>query len=133
MSLLLRSEVEDVFSEVAKCYGLIFRGGNDGEVLLVAKSYVIGVSIDRDGVSFMYYDIAENKGYNLGLFLINKRRALLSFSSADRSDKPLPNYLRHNLDIFSRHLVDAGADILSGEKDWIRQYSWSPVNVNRKF
>lgn len=133
MSLLLRCEVENAFSEIIKRHGLIVKVINESEVHLVAKSYVIGVSIDRDGLSFMYYYIAEQKVFNLGLFLINKRRALISFSSSDKSNRPLPEYLRHNLDVFSQHLMNAGDDILRGDRDWMKQYSWPPVSVNRKF
>lgn len=133
MNSILKSEVEDVFSEIIKQYGLIVKEVARNEVVLIAASYAIGISFDRDGVSFMYYDLSQKKGFNLGLFLINKRRELLRFDSSDKSDRPLPEYLRHNLEVFARHLIGAGTDILKGDKDWIKQYSWPAVNVARVF
>lgn len=129
MSALLKSEVESAFSGIIKRYRLIIREITENEVALIAASYAIGISLNRDGLSFMYYDLTQKKGFNLGLFLINKRRELLTFDSSDKSDRPLPEYLRHNLEAFVRHLTSAGTDILKGDKAWIKQYSWPTVNA----
>jgi len=133
MSALLKVEIEAAFSEIINQYGLVVKEITESEVVLMASPYVIGISVDRDGLSFMYYDLSLKKGFNLGLFLINKRRNLLVFEGSDKSDRPLPEYLRYNLEVFARHLKNAGTDILRGEKAWIQQYSWPAINVVRVF
>lgn len=131
MKNLLLLNVRLAFSDIVRKYNLRVKEVDQNCVVLISESFGIGILLDRDGLAFMYYDLRGQmkKGYNLGLFLIQKRRDQLTFASDDKSDKPLDEYLSHNLAVFSNHLMNAGQDILSGDKGWIRQYSWPSTSV----
>lgn len=132
MSTLLE-QVKSSFQQVISTFSLRVKGISENWVVLVNKDYAIGVILDRDGLSYMYYDrISDGKAYNLGLYLIRKRRDQLTFENNDKSLKPLDEYLKHNLDVFAGHLIIAGQDILSGEKRWIRDYSWPAIDVDKE-
>jgi hypothetical protein len=99
---IVKKEMGDMIS--AHSLDLVVIGGN--EVLLKSSTYVMDVVADRNGVSVVYFDTMQKpvKGYNVFLFLANKRRGQLA-------------------------LTKAGQDILIGSKDWMREYSWPTVHL----
>jgi hypothetical protein len=129
MSLLSVNRVRSAFSEIIKNYDLSSVAIDGETVGLIHQRYMIYVSADRDGINYVYYDTEATPpvGYNLAIFLVNKRRDLLKFEIDDRSDRPLAEYLDYNLTIFSKHLISAAKDILVGDKKWILEYSWPPA------
>ncbi|KGD60306.1 hypothetical protein T9A_02699 [Alcanivorax jadensis T9] len=134
MTDILQKNVKSAFSNLIDEYSFKVREVDESSVVLVGSSYAIGVLLDRDGLAYMYYDISKptKKGYNLGLFLIQKRRDLLVFGSDDKSDRGLEEYLSYNLSAFANQLTSAGKDILHGEKAWIKSYHWPAVTVSDK-
>lgn len=132
MTDILQKNVKSAFSNLIDEYSFKVRKVDERSVVLVGSSYAIGILLDRDGLAYMYYDISQptKKGYNLGLFLIQKRRGQLVFSSDDKSGRPLEEYLSHNLSTFANQLTSAGKDILRGEKAWLKSYHWPAVGVS---
>ena len=129
MSILSEDQVRSGFERIISEYGLHVFAISDDEIGLSHPRYVITVSLDRDGFSYLIYEKSLRLGYNLGLFLLNRRRNLLKFESDDRSNAPFDEYVRFNLGVFQRHLLGAAQDILSGDENWIAEYIWSPVNM----
>lgn len=130
---LLSEQIRSSFQNIISAFGLNLKSISENWVVLINKDYAIGVILDRDGLSYMYYDNASGgKAYNLGLYLVNKRRDQLIFVSDDRSSEPLVEYLEHNINVFVGHLTKAGQDILRGEKAWLREYSWPSVDFDKK-
>lgn len=102
---------------------------SDGEVLLKASTYAINVVADRDGVSMVYVDKTSTpaKGYNVFLYLMDKRQDLLVFTSPSQTDGSYSDFIEAQLESLARHVSTAGRDILEGSKDWIRGYSWPAI------
>lgn len=118
---------------VQKCMGDLIVGNglglveiSDSEVLLRSDTYAINVFADRDGVSLVYFDksVKPIKGYNVFLFLINKRRNLLTFSAKKPNASSYAEFVEIELCSLVQHLRDAGRDLLTGSKEWIKGYSW---------
>ncbi len=126
---ILRNNIQKELSNIINNYNLVIKEVSNNLILLCGQYFAIGISLDRDGLSYLYYDLGgkKNNCYNLGLYLLQKRREKLNFVKEDKSDKSLEEYLSHNLLIFSKNLESACGDILSGDKAWLKQYSW-PVN-----
>lgn len=74
---------------------------SDSEVLLKAGTYAIDVVADRDGVSMVYFDESSMppKGYNVFLYLMNKRRDLLVFPSPSQTGGSYSDFIeaQHHL------------------------------------
>lgn len=102
---------------------------SDSEVLLKASTYAIDVVADRDGVSMVYFDESSTppKGYNVFLYLMNKRRDLLVFTSPSQTGGSYSDFIEAQVESLTRHVSTAGRDILEGSKDWIRGYSWPAI------
>lgn len=123
---MLLGVVEKSLSELSSKYRLQIREGGDRSVLLTGCGFAIDIRLERDGLLYLYYDLEFDviKVYNIGLFLFSKRRGLLRFEKEDKSSGTMKEYLEFNLTVFARHMQDAGQDILRGEKDWIKLYTW---------
>ena len=114
---------------VISTYSLALVEVSENEVLLKSMTYSIDVIANRDGVSLMYFDTTQKpvNGYNLFLFLVNKRREALTFSAAKPQTTSHAEFLESELNCLAQHIENAGEDILQGSKDWIRGYSWPIV------
>lgn len=77
----------------------------------------------------VYFDKVSKpaKGYNILLYLINRRRDLLVFSESQTPAESYTEFIENQLASLARHLRTAGQDILSGARDWIKEYSWPTV------
>jgi len=121
--------VKKVMDDIITSYSLTLFSKDDNEVQLKSSTYIMDVIANRDGVSIVYFDITQKpiKGYNVFLFLANKRREQLDFVK----DKPITNsyaeFIESEIHALAGHLRKAGQDILSGSKDWIKAYSWPTV------
>lgn len=98
-------------------------------MLLKAGTYAIDVVADRDGVSMVYFDESSMppKGYNVFLYLMNKRRDLLVFPIPSQTGGSYSDFIEAQVESLARHAGTAGRDILEGFKDWIRGYSWPAI------
>lgn len=121
--------VKEFMADIIDMHRLSVVEVSSSEVLLRADSYTLDVYADRDGVSIVYFDKTSKplSGYNVLLFLINKRRSALTFSDVEPASNGYTNFIKNGLDVTAQHLRNAGEDILSGSKDWIRGYSWPRV------
>ncbi len=128
-SLNFKKIVEKVMGGVISTYSLALVEVSENEVLLKSMTYSIDVVADRDGVSLMYFDTAQKpaKGYNLFLFLVNKRRDALTFLAAKAQTTSYAEFVESELNCLAQHIENAGKDILQGSKDWIRGYAWPIV------
>ncbi len=110
-------------------HGLTLIEVSENEVLLKSRDYAIDIIADKDGVSVIYFDTLSSpaKGYNVFLFLANKRRNSLVFSTNKPQTKSYTEFIESELGSLAQHIRNAGQDILSGSKDWIKTYSWPIV------
>jgi hypothetical protein len=125
---LLNAVKSELASSLAE-YGLTLARISTDRVLLRGSSYVLSFFVDREGVYLLYFDLAtENRsGYNLYLFLFERRyRQLAEPRPRDPSEKN--DRVRLEVEALVRHLVTAGEDILSGGKEWIKEYQWPPID-----
>lgn len=129
--LNLKSLVDKDMGDLIAKYMLSVIRVSEEDVLLKASNFSIRVLADRDGVSMIYFDTARRpvKGYNIFIFLINKRRRLLTFLPAKSEKGTYPKFIEDELVNLVRHLKSAGQDILEGSKDWIAAYSWPSVSA----
>jgi len=125
LSALVKSAMADIIS----AHGLSLVEAANNEVILKSDLYALDVYADRDGVSMVYFDTASKPvvGYNVLLFLINRRRSSLTFSKSELESSNYAEFIQSGLNGLARHLRSAGGDILTGSKDWIKGYSWPPV------
>lgn len=102
------------------------------EVLLRSSDYVLNIFADRDGVNVVYFDTDSRPhwGYNVFLFLYNKRRDSLVLPQTSFQPKDYSEFIEAELGALSNHLRTAGQDILRGSKDWIKSYSWPVVRAS---
>jgi len=121
--------VEESMADIIKANGLSIIELSDSEVLLKADSYALDVYADRDGVSMVYFNKSSlpPAGYNVLLFLLNKRRDALELLEAQPTTDDYSGFIRVGLSALAKHLRSAGIDILSGSKEWIKSYSWPAV------
>ena len=121
--------VECCLKDVIDQYGLGLFEINANEVLLKSGAYVLDVVSARDGVAVIYFDTDVNpiRGYNIFLYLLNKRRHLLVFDGESTVEGTYAEFVDSELVSLSQHLRVAGRDILSGSKSWIEEYSWPTV------
>lgn len=105
----------------------------ENEVLLKSTDYLIDIIADKDGVSTVYFDTSSSppKGYNIFLFLINKRRNSLDFPTKKLQPQSYANFIESELRMLVQHLRSGGQDILSGSKDWIKTYSWPIIQADK--
>ena len=130
-TLNLKSLVDKDMADLIAKYTLSVIKVSEEDVLLKASNFFIRVFADRDGLSMVYFDTAHRpvKGYNIFLFLVNKRRGLLTFSSTKPEKSTYPKFIEDELVSLVLHLKSAGQDILEGSKDWIATYSWPSVSA----
>lgn len=104
---------------------------HEHEILLRGESFVVSFSLDRDGVNCMYYDLQPSnpRGYNLGMFLMNKRRHLLNAAPKSTPNRSMAEIATSELAAFKRHLISAGTDVLGGSKLWLSEYPWPSVEI----
>jgi len=124
---------KSAFAGLAADFGLEYIPLDAETVIYKANSFLIEVTADRfDGMSLIYYDLNKNppRGYNILLFLFDKRRNQLSFSHAAAT--PGPSCKRNYADNLARHLGEAGRDILAGDKAWLSGYTWPTVEYRNK-
>jgi len=105
---------------------------SDCEVLLKSSTYAIDIIVDKDGASAIYFDTSSKSpdGYNIIMFLLNKRRDKLVLSRNKPETTGYSELVDSEIGSLAMHLRNAGHDILSGSKDWIRSYSWPSVKPN---
>lgn len=133
-SIGLDSIVEKEMGDMISAHSLDLVAIDGNEVLLKSLTYVMDVIADRDGVSVVYFDTTQMpaKGYNVFLFLANKRRERLAFAN----DRPITNsyaeFVESETRALAGHLRKAGQDILAGSKDWLKSYSWPTVRLEDK-
>jgi hypothetical protein len=104
---------------------------SSNEVLLRSLAYTIDIVADRDGVSVIYFDTAQKpaKGYNVFLFLVNKRRDQLALSNIKQVTTSYTDFVESEVGSLAAHLRHSGQDILSGSKEWIQGYSWPAITA----
>lgn len=131
VALNLKSLIDKDMGDLLAKYALSAIKVSEEDVLLKASNFSIRVFADRDGVSMVYFDTAHRpiKGYNIFLFLMNKRRESLTFSSAKPEKSTYSKFIEDELVSLIRHLKSAGQDILEGSKDWITAYTWPSVSA----
>ena len=125
------SIVEKEMGDIISTHSLVLVAMGGNEVLLKSSSYVLDIVADRDGVSIVYFDTTQKpaKGYNVFLFLANKRREQLSFAKNKPTVNSHTEFVEGETRALSGHLRKAGQDILAGSKDWIKGYSWPTVRL----
>jgi len=128
----LKSLVDKDMGALIVKYTLSVIKVSEEDVLLKASNFSIRVLADRDGVSMIYFDTAHRpiKGYNILLFLMNKRRSSITFSSAKPDKSTYSKFIEDELISLTRHLENAGQDILEGSKGWISAYTWPSVSAS---
>lgn len=124
---IVRKDMGDLIS----AYALKLVEVSSNEVLLRSLTYTIDVIADRDGVSVIYFDTTQKpaKGYNVFLFLVNKRRDQLAFSKSRQVTTGYAEFVESEVRSLAAHLRDAGQDILAGSKEWIQSYSWPAIRA----
>ena len=125
---MVQSEFHDVVlkeaREIIKKYNLQTETISENKITLIAKEYIIEFNRDRDGVFLIYIDIEKPSfGYNIFKFLAEKRNNFLSFNKNNN----LPFVLGQVRSLVD-HLKSAGVDILEGNKKWLNDYVWPPIN-----
>ena len=126
--MMVQSEFHDVVlkeaREIIKKYNLQTETISENKITLIAKEYIIEFNRDRDGVFLIYIDIEKPSfGYNIFKFLAEKRNNFLSFNKNNN----LPFVLGQVRSLVD-HLKSAGVDILEGNKKWLNDYVWPPIN-----
>jgi hypothetical protein len=132
-NLNLSNEIHDIFADVLAVNHAELVPVSNTEVLLKTAAYSLNIYVDHDGVSVIYFDKISNpiKGYNVILFLLNKRRSLLSFDKYANENAIYIDRLRSDIKSVARHLTQAGQDILEGKKEWLKEYSWQLVSPSK--
>jgi hypothetical protein len=122
---IVKSEMKDLIN----AYSLALVKLNNDEVLLKSVKYAIDITFGRDGVNVVYFDTESMpiKGYNILLFLIHKRFDKLISTSERPAPRSQIEFVTSEIRTLSQHLRKAGADILSGSKEWTASYSWPVV------
>lgn len=115
--------------DVIQTYNLKLVEVSDNEVLLKATEYTIDIVAEKDGVSIIYFDTSSTptKGYNIFLFLANRRRSSLVFSKNKPNANNYADFIESELSSLAQHIRNAAQDILSGSKDWIKSYHWQII------
>jgi hypothetical protein len=133
MSEDLTALVQETMSDLIAIHALKLVRISENEVLLESDSYVIDVFFDKEGANMVYFDTARMpvKGYNIFLFLANKRRDSLLFSRTEPPVSSYAEYIENDLSFLVQHIRNAAGDILSGSKEWIKEYSWPAIDPNR--
>jgi hypothetical protein len=128
-SIDLTAMVQHAMLDLIDMHHLKLIAISENEVGLLAQTYVIKLFADKEGIHMIYFDKISllTKGYNVTLFIINKRRDLLEFSIDEPNYIKRKDYIKHQLSVLAQHLDSAGQDILRGSKDWIDEYSWPTV------
>lgn len=126
--MMVQSEFHDVVlkeaREIIKKYNLQTETISENKITLIAKEYIIEFNRDRDGVFLIYIDIEKPSfGYNIFKFLAEKRNNFLNFNKNNN----LPFVLGQVRSLVD-HLKSAGVDILEGNKKWLNDYVWPPIN-----
>ena len=129
MNLHLNVMVQQTMADLIAAYELSVVEVSESEVLLKSQNYFIDVFAGKEGVGVVYFDKMSRpvKGYNLFLYLVNRRRGLLVFSESQTQAESYTEFIENQLASLARHLRTAGQDILGGAKDWIKEYSWPTV------
>jgi hypothetical protein len=125
----LKSLLTSAMGDLIATYDLAILELSDSEVLLRARTFVIDINADRDGLSTLYFDTRSRpvKGYNILLFLLNKRRDRLALHETTADPSAYCEFIEGQLKGLARHFRSAGLDILSGADDWMNNYSWPTV------
>jgi hypothetical protein len=128
----LKSLLTVAMGDLIDAYGLSVVELSDSEILLRARTFAIDVSIDREGVSAVYFDTRSRpaKGYNILLFLLNKRRDRLTFHENAPEPAEYSKFIEGQLKGVIQHIRSAGLDILAGADDWMKSYSWPTVRLH---
>src|SRR5262245_57927068 len=97
------------------------------ETWLVSPTFVISLSADIDGTSMRYIDPETFDVFDLALYLVVRRGGVTSSAS----DKPINREERilREFEIDARLLSEKAPDILGGEKQWMKDYGWSPLRL----
>jgi hypothetical protein len=129
--LNLKSLIDRGMGDLVEKYSLSIIKVGEQDVIIKASKFAIRVLADRDGLSMVYFDTEHRpiKGFNIFLFLVNKRREFLTFSSSKFDLGTYSDFIENELISLVRHIENAGTDILEGSKDWISAYSWPSVNA----
>ena len=116
--------VERETETVRRTYGLTLRALTVVDVLLLGSSYALRFEVDRDGLALSYIDAVgeELRSYELFGFFMRERRDRPTFAThpPEPSDE-----IRAEVTAMVRHLLGAGADILSGQKAWQSQHGFA--------
>lgn len=128
--LNLKVLVQQSMNDLISANSLTLIEVSDIEVLLKSQSYVIDIVADRDGVSLVYFDTEKRppKGYNLFLYLANKRRSDLTFSATKPQTTSYAEFVETEVNSLAQHIRSAAKDILGGSKEWMKSYSWPIVS-----
>lgn len=126
-------EVEALLQEPAREFGLVLAALTRTDVALVGDTYAILLSAGLDDVDVTYVEISPDgrlDAYNIGTW-IGRR-----FLPADRVlfDAPVgrAEYVRAALRVVASGLVNRCADILGGDRTWLRTLrrrdpvAWAP-------
>lgn len=125
----LKALVEKCMSDLIASNSLGLVEISDSEVVLKSSGFVIDIVADREGVSMVYFDksVRPVKGYNISLFLINKRRNLLAFATSKQQANSYGEFIETEISSLAQHLRNGGQDLLAGSKEWIKSYSWPAI------
>jgi len=76
--------VQQTMADLIAAYELSVVEVSESEVLLKSQNYFIDIFAGKEGVGVVYFDKMSRpvKGYNLFLYLVNRRRGLLVFSES---------------------------------------------------
>ncbi len=119
----------DILTPLCRQYGLRLVVLGDDRVLLVAQNYALDFYTEpRDTGIFMdYIDIPGSsaqrmQSYALGLFLFSTRPIPAPHTRESAAQLSQEEGTRVDIQQCSRILMERGQDILSGEKEWIKDY-----------
>lgn len=126
------SKILTIFDGLMNQNELVVGEIDEQTAILFNNKIALEVLYDRDGVKCIYYDLSSPnyRGYNLDVFLINKRRDKMSFEKYEHTLEL--GYLEFALNQLSENLNRAALDILAGDKSWIIQYHWPKFDMEPK-
>lgn len=126
--------IQNTMSDLISAYRLTSTEVADDEVLLRSEGFSLDVFANRDGVNILYLDTKQKpvKGYNLYLFLLNKRRESLTFSTETTQWTTHAEFVESELKSLAQHIRNAGRDIMGGSREWLKGYSWPVIRPDER-
>jgi hypothetical protein len=126
MATDLSSMVSEKFRGAIASFALSVVRIDDSDALLLADSFALRFSADRDGVEVSY--IERDKQGELSAFTL-RPLVMKRFTAEDRANFGTPMSLEDrwnaSLKVYASGLEKRCRDVLTGEKNWLERDAWS--------